>query len=427
MSLLNKAFSVTYSAANDAFEFAFVDPDVGTLAVNRVGFTYVLNVAAADAVTFHSRPSTAYVQFDGLTVSAASCTAPVQAVPLDLYNAILALYTGGGGGVTSVNGDTGPVVVIGADDLTTGTLDAARLPALSATGDATGTGTAGTGSIPLTLATVNGNVGTFTYATLTTNAKGLVLAAASGAPPVTSVNGQTGAAVIEADDITAGTLDTARLPALSATGDAAGTGVAGTGSIPLTLATVPGIAGIYTNPSSIEFNSKGLAIAATSGGGSNRSYLQAHTSVYVSPGVLSTGVGYQLPLNDPPYGLILTGNMSGDFTPVTGTYTMTYTGTSGTFLIQFCHDFIYDVTGHGSYTQMQLYISINNGGVAGGAIIHYIQPTTVPSRTYTGCCTAITTLSPGQDLEIRYIYNPDGATSGQIIFLQNTMIIDRLA
>jgi hypothetical protein len=48
------------------------------------------------------------------------------------------------------------------------------------TGDATASGP---GSVGLTLATVNSNVGSFTYASLTVNAKGLITAASSGAAP----------------------------------------------------------------------------------------------------------------------------------------------------------------------------------------------------------------------------------------------------
>ena len=75
----------------------------------------------------------------------------------------------GNTGVLSFNGRTGAV-----------TFSSGDLPALSATGDATGTGSAGTGSIPLTLATVNSNVGTFGSTTLTpvitVNGKGLITA-----------------------------------------------------------------------------------------------------------------------------------------------------------------------------------------------------------------------------------------------------------
>jgi len=59
---------------------------------------------------------------------------------------------------------------------------------ITLTGDVTGSGT---GSFATTLATVNSNVGSFTNASITVNAKGLITAASSGAAPVTSVLGTT--------------------------------------------------------------------------------------------------------------------------------------------------------------------------------------------------------------------------------------------
>lgn len=50
----------------------------------------------------------------------------------------------------------------------------------------------GNGSQVATLATVNSNVGSFTYTSLTVNAKGLITAASSGTAPVTSVSGTAG-------------------------------------------------------------------------------------------------------------------------------------------------------------------------------------------------------------------------------------------
>lgn len=65
------------------------------------------------------------------------------------------------------------------------------------TGDATATGP---GSVPITLATVNSSPGTYNFATLTVNAKGLVTSATSGSA-ITSINGNT----LTAQSIVAGT------------------------------------------------------------------------------------------------------------------------------------------------------------------------------------------------------------------------------
>lgn len=165
------------------------------------------------------------------------------------------------------------------------------------TGDATATGP---GSAPLTLATVNGNVGTFTYASITVNAKGLITSASSGVfGSLTDVGtdgivitGGTGAVVGAGTSIAQHVADSTHNGYLSQTdwntfngkltstlpsadifvgnGSNVATAVALSGDATLsnagalTLATVNSNIGTFTY-STITVNAKGLVTAASSG------------------------------------------------------------------------------------------------------------------------------------------------------------------
>lgn len=100
----------------------------------------------------------------------------------------------------------------------TGALQAAQFPAL--TGDITTTA----GSLATTLATVNANVGSFTNANITVNAKGLITAAANGsssfAPlPQTVVSGTSQTAAVNNGYITNNaSLCTVTLPSTASVG-----------------------------------------------------------------------------------------------------------------------------------------------------------------------------------------------------------------
>jgi hypothetical protein len=149
----------------------------------------------------------------------------------------------------------------------TGTLQAAQVPAF--TGDITTTA----GSLTTTLATVNSNVGSFTYSSITVNAKGLITAASSGAAPTGTV---TSISVVSANGL-AGTVATATTtPAItlstSITGILQGNGTAisaatTTGSGNVVLATSPTLVtpALGTPASGVATNLTGTAAGLTSG------------------------------------------------------------------------------------------------------------------------------------------------------------------
>lgn len=153
----------------------------------------------------------------------------------------------------------------------------------------TGDGTAsGPGSVPLTLATVNGSVGTFSLASITVNAKGLITSASSGTTGsltdvgtdgITITNG-TGAVIGTGTSISQHVADTTHNGYLLSTDwntfngkQAAGNYItaltgdvtaSGPGSAAATLATVNANVGSFAN-ATVTVNAKGLVTAASVG------------------------------------------------------------------------------------------------------------------------------------------------------------------
>jgi hypothetical protein len=117
------------------------------------------------------------------------------------------------------------------------------------TGDVTASGS---GSVAATLATVNSSPGSYTYSSLTVNAKGLVTAASSGTAPLTSLTG----------DVT----------------------TSSSGAAAATLATVNSTTGSFTN-ANITVNGKGLITAAANGSAGSTPNLTPGGRLSLSSGV----------------------------------------------------------------------------------------------------------------------------------------------
>jgi hypothetical protein len=145
---------------------------------------------------------------------------------------------------TKTNGTSfAPIATSGsAADLSTGTLPAGRMPAL--TGDVTSVA----GALATTLATVNSNVGTFGSATqcvtVTTNGKGLITAAnaATCTPAFSSITGTIAASQLPAG-VSANVLNTQTANYSIATTDCGKTVQLGTGSTGQFTLTIPATAG----------------------------------------------------------------------------------------------------------------------------------------------------------------------------------------
>lgn len=132
--------------------------DASTLSIYTISGS---PVTTSGTLTLTAKTQTANTVFAGPTTGAAAQPTFRSLVAADIPS-LSGVY------VTTVNG-AGPGAV---------TVNAIN----QITGDATAGPASGSQSQALTLATVNSNVGSFTYASLTVNAKGLITAASSGTP-----------------------------------------------------------------------------------------------------------------------------------------------------------------------------------------------------------------------------------------------------
>lgn len=204
-----------------------------------------------------------YIASDGGTVNFGAGNITFNAGDWVLYDGSIWERAVQSNVVQSVNGQTGVVVINAINQLT---------------GDGTTSAASGSQSLALTLATVNGNVGSFGSASsvsaITVNAKGLVTAAAS-----TSIQIAESQVTNLVSDL-AGKQPTGNyLTAL--TGDAT---ASGPGSAALTLATVNGNVGSFTY-ASITVNAKGLITSASSGTAPLTPQVASYTAVTTGTGV----------------------------------------------------------------------------------------------------------------------------------------------
>jgi len=345
------AYSAAYNAGSDSYQFTF-SSYYPIVSVPRVDFSYVDNVSVPGVVTFFSSINTS----NGVTVAWDLCSSPVGTSAADLYNKILALYTGGGGGgtVTSVTGGTGitvtgtatdPVVnnagVIGVTAGTNITLGGtAANPVINATGGGGGTVTSvtagtgltdtGTATDPvLNIADTGAGAGSTTLSSLTRNAQGQVTAAANGTgAQINAALGYTAANVAAVvNTITAGT----------------GITLGGTATNRIINATVTSI------PSAIFCNSIGTSPGYI-GNFTNTDHpfnlnLQAHTSDLVQSGtdIQYTGAttkSFWVVCNIQCLGNVVAGDGLSIYflvngvrvSPVTGEYRTQFTTTTGGYL-----------------------------------------------------------------------------------------------
>lgn len=150
------------------------DPNTVTGKLLRVRLAAPMAVSATAPISGNGTPASPLTIADGAMSLAKLATQSDQTIMCNNTGGVASPLACTASQVRTVLG-LAPVATSGsAADLSTGTLPAARMPSFS------GDFTTSSGSTAATLATVNSDVGSFTNASITVNAKGLITAASSG-------------------------------------------------------------------------------------------------------------------------------------------------------------------------------------------------------------------------------------------------------
>lgn len=368
------------------------------------------------------------------------------------------------GGVTNVNGIAGPNVLLGANNITTGTLGAARLPSLSATGDVTGAGGVGTGSIPLVLASTGVGAGGYQNANIIVDTKGRILAATPGTN-LSEILYQEGSSVSPGNVIIRriGNTDESSYLEMGGGCDIITPGnkvnvqcaqfnvdvVGGTARVTTdhTL-TLEGLSVVMNAPNTATINTPNLVLTGISGAtasdvlyydsgtggvtyGSSGSPTLNYQAFYfnqtwTTPSNLATNVGMRFPIDGGVFPLIPQGNLGANFTNTSTTfYDIRYTGATKTFKITLKGYVRFVPVGVTNSTQIiwSLFADrpppLGQVTVPGSRQLMSINDPAAGSNSYVINLQGIVELNNTSTVSPGYLYAPNGAGT-------NTMVVDEM-